>query len=903
MATIYDATLKQTTTYGYDLVGNRTRETTEREVGKDTQLILQSQTNEYDCQNRLKTVATGLLGPSGQLPAFYVIKYEYDGNGNRLVETTDYNTPDRTDRATTVTNHFDTMNRLIKSTSLREWTPVARGNQVNKDGVTYEYEDPRIPSITVSHELTYDKMGNRTSDIETHGETETLNETYKYDSLGRLAEIWNKNGIQTGYRYYDQYSHVVVSRDGADYRASSYDAAGRLEHQSVWQNSVSGVPATRIDYTNYDGLGNLVQYVVTEGTKVTTYTSEYKASFDSWVEVRQVLNDGAETAKEYAYGRLVLVTMKNNKNETSTIKLMNDANGQILQQDKGGRITHMVLANGQLLGGSDETSELFTQRVSSITSGSSAASPSVYTVPALQSMQDVANAVWGDRTLWWLIANANPGVDTGQVPVNTKLNIPVRVSAVHADYQTFEAYDPAKIIGDTTPRVAALQGQGGGCGNVGKLIMVAVSVAVTMSTGVPTSVLQGALMGAAGSMAGQAVGVVLGVQDSIDWKGVALSAVSNGISTGVGVLASAENSVLPTIFNASSPAGAVARAALSNAAYQAVTIVSSQQNGFSWKNVAASAAGAYVGASTQSDVSKVITNPTLAAGASGFAAGMTTAVMRGGKINVTQVATDAFGNALGNELGGSLAGIGSEYGQGSTGAPLSKAQAERASYGGMSRKQVLNGEKDYLGMLSAFSGDFALNQVGSSWNESVAAWQAANPRYVQQVQVQDQRWSAEQKVADMFPGSDSFPLNATEQSRNFNQRFYNAQEASASNPVSAAFWHVAGVTSDAAHNLEAAGRGVASLITDGQARAAALNGLQQTWDHLPSVVIKGMQNFSQMSYGQQAGSLYKFGLESVATFGAGKVVGAAGSLAYDGSVSTLKWLAPKAGEFAFDYAQ
>ena len=64
-----------------------------------------------------------------------------------------------------------------------------------------------------------------------------------------------------------------------------------------------------------------------------------------------------------------------------------------------------------------------------------------------------------------------------------------------------------------------------------------------------------------------------------------------------------------------------------------------------------------------------------------------------------------------------------------------------------------------------------------------------------------------------------------------------------------------------------------------------------------------MQNFSQMSYGEQAGSLYKFGLENVATLGAGKVIGAAGGLAYEGGLSTAKWLAPKAGEFVLSYAQ
>jgi hypothetical protein len=234
---------------------------------------------------------------------------------------------------------------------------------------------------------------------------------------------------------------------------------------------------------------------------------------------------------------------------------------------------------------------------------------------------------------------------------------------------------------------------------------------------------------------------------------------------------------------------------------------------------------------------------------------------------------------------------------------MSPRQAERAQFGGMSMNEVLGGEKNYLGMLGAYSSPDAPSQAGGSWDSTVAAWRADNPTYTQQVVVQGQALSAEQKLAQLFPGSDSLSLNSTEQSRNFNQRYYSNQEASASNPVSAAFWHVAGLTSDAAHNLEAAGRGVASLLTDGQARSAAMNGLQQTWNHLPSVVIKGMQDFSQMSYGEQAGSLYKFGLESVATFAGGKVLGTAGDFAYQGGANTVKWLAPKLGDITYNYAQ
>jgi hypothetical protein len=66
---------------------------------------------------------------------------------------------------------------------------------------------------------------------------------------------------------------------------------------------------------------------------------------------------------------------------------------------------------------------------------------------------------------------------------------------------------------------------------------------------------------------------------------------------------------------------------------------------------------------------------------------------------------------------------------GSGGAPMSKRQIERAQFGSMSLNQVLGGEKNYLGALGAYNGDYTSAQAGSSWDSTVAAWQADNPTY------------------------------------------------------------------------------------------------------------------------------------------------------------------------------
>jgi hypothetical protein len=168
--------------------------------------------------------------------------------------------------------------------------------------------------------------------------------------------------------------------------------------------------------------------------------------------------------------------------------------------------------------------------------------------------------------------------------------------------------------------------------------------AATGTIGTMGTVAAGAIGGAAGSIASQAVGMAIGAQDSFNWKGVALSAVGGGVSAGV---ASASAG---TALGAKDIAGAIGRAALSNTISQGVGIVTGLQNGFSWRSVAASAAGAAAGYRSAQALQDFDMQDLFKQTASGMAAGATTAIARGGKFEVVRVATDAFGNALGNSL-------------------------------------------------------------------------------------------------------------------------------------------------------------------------------------------------------------------------------------------------------------
>ena len=112
------------------------------------------------------------------------------------------------------------------------------------------------------------------------------------------------------------------------------------------------------------------------------------------------------------------------------------------------------------------------------------------------------------------------------------------------------------------------------------------------------------------------------------------------------------------------------RGAVGSSLTQGIAVATGLQQSFSWRSVAASAVGAGVGAAVgdalggnylPADQAGPV-RPEAFSGlggfgsavargtVSGFAAGLATSALRGGKISVTQVATDAFGNALGDSI-------------------------------------------------------------------------------------------------------------------------------------------------------------------------------------------------------------------------------------------------------------
>ncbi len=310
---------------------------------------------------------------------------------------------------------------------------------------------------------------------------------------------------------------------------------------------------------------------------------------------------------------------------------------------------------------------------------------------AAKTLKDIARNVLGDASLWWRLAEANSLAVSGDGALTAGQTLTVPKLSLNANsVETFQPYDPSQAMGSMDP-VLPVPANGGGCGGIGAIIMVVVAVVVSIYTAGLLSGASGSLLttmqagmgvmsggmaggavgsfvaggmstmglvgtaaaaGAVGSIASQMVGNAIGAQDGFSWKSVALSALSSGVTSGLGASGWLPNTDSAFI-------NAAAKQAMSSTISQGIGTVTGLQQRFDWKAVAAGAVGAGVGASVGqalqsgnvfgnvgSDFATVLARGTV----SGFAAGLTTAVMHGGRISVQQVATDAFGNAIGEAL-------------------------------------------------------------------------------------------------------------------------------------------------------------------------------------------------------------------------------------------------------------
>lgn len=678
----------------YDKVGNRTRVSTSVGYqGTGGEAVSTSDRYfKYDAMNRQVVVdavdAAGNIGQQGH-------EITYDRSGNRIGDRYWGNRVTAQDHETVILGYEVGLGAIYRETTYTSSTGYIQEN------------------------YSYDAL-NRLQSVERDGVQVDLRH---YDGADRVIQSGPAGTLPTQYAELMNQGLAPGDVNGKETRINRYDANGRLLHQKILKSDntakvdISWDPNESLGggfvADGYDAVGNVRGYVVRnhEGDMTNEYTATlerydgYKADVTHGVSTR--LNSGDVTQIYDKSGFLVGVTDSRQTNNNRSF--VNDANGIALYVNQGGHVQRQLVVNGEVLGiygvgtdpdnpaSSGNSNPNFANLVgfdfgyARISASYPNAAPGAYQVRTGDTLQSIAQSAYGDSALWYRVAEANGLGGNDDMRVGQTLNIPNRVSTIGNNSTTFKPYDPSRIEGSMSPTLPMPEE---GCGGVGKVLMVIVAIVVTIYTagalsgmaastaggtmgaglnvaaGVAGSLGSGvastlgfagtmAVSAGVGSVASQLVGMATGVVDKFSWKGVALSAISAGVSAGIG-------SMLPKDFFPAGNLGLAAKAATANALTQGISVAVGLQKKFDWRGVAASAGAAVVGDA----VGKAIGLPsdglrpaTMEIGEffaktafKSFASSLTAAAMRGGKVVIQQVGIDAFGNALGESLASASSG-------------------------------------------------------------------------------------------------------------------------------------------------------------------------------------------------------------------------------------------------------
>jgi hypothetical protein len=246
----------------------------------------------------------------------------------------------------------------------------------------------------------------------------------------------------------------------------------------------------------------------------------------------------------------------------------------------------------------------------------------------------MAQEIYGNASLWYVIADANAISGDSDLAIGQRLTIP-EVTTDSNDSTTFKPYNPGSITGSTTPNLPTIAPPppppSSSCNALAEIIIIVVVVIVSIYTAgaaselaagtfeassagatftAGASVLGGtaglsaATVGAAfaggvaGSVAGQLTGDALGVSHGFSLTQALTSGLAAGITAGLGAEISGGGTALYA-GGQYTPAGAALYGASAYASQAAAGDITGQPEHFSWAGLVASAVASGVTAEAE----------------------------------------------------------------------------------------------------------------------------------------------------------------------------------------------------------------------------------------------------------------------------------------------------------------
>ncbi len=631
----------------------------------------------YDALNRMSTwnaVATDYLPAAS-------ITYYYDANSNIRRSNSSFHTLDQNGAAySTATTQdywyrFDLMNRVVTAKGVQSGSTIVRGTL----GADYSYDaagqrktvTTTIGSATHREDYGYDSDGHlltvRIADngTATPPATGALKASYTYDSQGRQT------------RQLDYLTDGDSSSTAAYDRQVTYNAKGQIDSETLNQRQGSDTLVTTTTYSFGTGTSYALGAALTVSSSTNKNGSWYSSSTTTntyeWHDgavikntsiANSVSGGGSSTyTTDYyyeAFGALFSVYMYTTYG--SSITYVNDLDGQVFIRAKIGPAPHerwyrfagkqmgyignngtldtdyqtsinrrtTTPGTGDFLNGATTATPYgdFDQSLAPVNSYSHGGGAGTYTAKGGETLAAIAAQAWGDSSLWYKLADANGLAAGSTLAAGQILTIPAGVMRSTHNASTFNPYDPAAAVGDTTPTAPIPQtptraAGKKGCGTFGVILMIAVAVAVaavvgpavighaaiagtaTGATGLTAAIgatgaaiVGGAIAGVASSLASQLVGLATGNIDRFSWKAVALAGIGGAVAGGL--------STVSGLNGATGAMGALqdaGRAALGSAITQGIGVATGLQDKFDWAGVALAGVMAGVGRLASDNIS------------------------------------------------------------------------------------------------------------------------------------------------------------------------------------------------------------------------------------------------------------------------------------------------------------
>ena len=779
------------TRYGYDNAGNRTWEQytglDASHTGPTTQY--QSSTIVYDELGRMIQVKD----------AEVTAVYEYDAVGNRRTVDAVYQDPlsgvmqhdtfwytyDATNRFTLTKgsyagNRLDGSGHIVQGAQGVAITYDQRGQRTTAldatDGVlqTYVYstdgflEDTQFGTIpTLGARRLIDNLG-RTAEYLTYTTTGasvgtvTGHQTSSYDVLGRMRQATDLMASTTStYYYFSDTTDTAASLTGhgALARVDQGPSAGGVnattsytygywddaKETKITVSSTGGNVRTGTSYLYYDDDGFLSSATDMSTSHVMTYVNS-----SNGLVLRRTQTGGdtgpVPVLHEYFYatGRMIGDVSTRHSDNASRISYVEE----LAQSAPGGKVDQgSYLKNAPSSAGSSNARSVadFDENYQPINSSYPAAVATNYTVRGGDTLRSIAQAMWGDSQMWYLIAQANNLSGTETLAAGQLLVIPNKVTNIHNNSTTFRPYNPGEVIGHIDPTLPAPPppaSGGKGCGTIGTIIMVVVAIVATIYTaGAAAELLVAEMSASAAAAAGATT------------AGLAVAASSSTFALGASVLAGTAG------LGGLGVAAAVVGGAVGSIASQAIGDAMGNTHGFSWKQVAVSAIASgvtagvgeglnaafpAVNAAPAANAAALTPGQAFTQGAERFGMGVATSVGSSaveqalkGEWSWRQIAASAVGSAAGQAAGGVMGDVlgNSSYAQIATRTISGMAN-------GWASSQVLATDPRYS---KAKTGALFISSLGNALGEAAADYLAKSGG----ASVQDSSSGGDRKGADI----------------------------------------------------------------------------------------------------------------------------------------------------------